>query len=341
MNNAWGRAVATVLLITTLMLTAGCGEREEVVTTNPKLDRLTVLMDWYANPDHAAIYGAKAAGSFKQQGLEVDLQVPSDPAAVIKQVEANRAAIGISYQSDLMSARDADARVAAVAALVPTPLNSIIALKTSKINEVKDLAGKTVGTSGAYTQAYLKTILEKHGVDAQSVKQVDVGFNLNPSLISGKVDATIGSYWNIEAVELRLKGRPVTVIPVDKAGSPPYDELILITNEKSLIDTDRANRIRRFVAALDAGEQFAKKNPARVVALMLRENKDLDRKIVAAQLKATLPALTRTAGKSYGYLDPQKWATYAGWMRDNGLLKKSPDVESAYSNELLPGTGPQ
>ena len=35
------------------------------------------------------------------------------------------------------------------------------------------------------------------------VKEVNVGFNLVPAMLSGKVAATLGGYWNYEALQLQ------------------------------------------------------------------------------------------------------------------------------------------
>lgn len=330
------------LLAAALALTAaGCGEKKETIPKEIEKQNMTVLLDWYANADHAAIYGARAGGNFDEQGLVVKLQVPSDPSAIIKQVAAERADVGISYPSEVLKAREEGAKVRVVAALVPTPLNSIMALKKSKINSIKDLKGKTVGTSGAYTQAYLQTILRKNEVDPGSVKQIDVGFNLQPSLLSRKVDATIGAYWNIEAVELREKNRPVNFFPVNEVGTPDFDELVIIAPEVAFKDRKKTEKIRRFLAALEEGEALAKSDSERVLAELLAANKDLDREIAGEQLKATLPALKRDNDKPWGFLEPQRWTDYANWLRDNELLERRPQTELAYTNELLPGTGPR
>ena len=74
------------------------------------------------------------------------------------------------------------------------------------MKSAQDLAGKRVGTSGIpYQSAYLKTILEKAGVDPGSVKETNVGFNLVPAMVSKKVDATLGAFWNYEGVAARAR----------------------------------------------------------------------------------------------------------------------------------------
>lgn len=42
---------------------------------------LTLVLDWYINPDHAPIMVAEQIGAFKAQGLDVRIIPPSDSRA--------------------------------------------------------------------------------------------------------------------------------------------------------------------------------------------------------------------------------------------------------------------
>lgn len=335
-------AVAAALLAFVFAL-FGCGEKDESTTGSElKKERLTLLLDWYPNADHAGVYTGLENGSFDRQGIALEPQVPSDPSAVIKQVAAGRADLGISYQNEVMEARDAGAKVKAIAALVNRPLNSLIWLKKSGVKSIKDLKGRKVGTSGAYGSTFLHVMLEKAGLKASDVTEVNLGYDQLPHLLAGKVDAIIGVYHNVEGVQLKLKNRPATIIPVDEGGAPTYNELVVIASENFLEDGGRAERFRRFLAGLRDGTNAAIDDP-KLAADSLAENyKDLakDRDMLEASLAATLPVLESATGKPYGWMDPLVWTDFGNYMRDQGLLKKAPDVAAAYSNDFLPGAGP-
>ena len=109
----------------------------------------------------------KANGDFQEAGLDVEIRQPPDPAAPIKQVAAGRVDLAISYEPEVLRARDQGLSVVSVAALVQKPLTSIISLPKAKIRKPADLEGKTVGTAGIdYQHAYLETILREAGVRA-------------------------------------------------------------------------------------------------------------------------------------------------------------------------------
>jgi len=325
------------LLGLALLALGGCGEKEDSLAPSGERE-LTLMLDYFPNADHAGIYAARAGGHFRQVGLDVKIRQPADPAAPIKQVAAGRADLAISYEPELLRARDKGLHVVAVGALVREPLTSIISLPRARIDRPADLKGKTVGTAGIdYQSAYLRSIALDAGLDPGAVKQRNVGFALSPALLTKKVDAVLGAFWNYEGVELRLKKRKPRIIRMDKAGIPSYDELILVANEDSL-ERD-GPRIRAFIGALARGTADLKRDPARGVKALLAANRDLDPRLQRESVKATLPFFLPAKGKPFGYQDPRKWEEFTAWMRDNELLERTADPRDAFTNDFLPGAG--
>lgn len=340
------RLLTLAALLAIFAIAVGCGEKDETVNEEEiKNNRVTLLLDWYPNANHAGIYQASEDGSFDKRALDVEVQVPSDAAAIIKQVEAGRADLGLTYASYVLTAREAGAKIKAIGAVVNRPLNSLIWLKKSGIKSVKDLRGKTVGVSGDGESNTLNTILKENGVPKSTVKQINVNMDLQPALVGGKVDATITGYWNVEGVQLKQAKRPATVIPVDEAGSPTYDELVIIAKEDNLKDTRRTEIYRRFLAGLEEGTKNAVSDPTAAYKSLARNYKDIqkDKDFYEASLKVTLPILAQTniGENPFGWQEPTTWATYGKWMKDNGELTASGvNYTDAITNELLPGAGP-
>ena len=135
---------------------------------------------------------------------------PPDPSAPLKLLRAGRADVAISYEPELLLARDQGADdLVAVGALVQKPLTSLMALSASEAcGRRRTCAASASGRPASRTsRAYLKTILDAAGVDPGSVKETNVGFNLVPAMLSGKVDATLGAFWNYEGVDLQRRGK--------------------------------------------------------------------------------------------------------------------------------------
>jgi len=328
-------AVAIALLLAAFG--AGCGEKEDVLEPGEPQE-LTLMLDYFPNADHAGIYTAEASGDFADAGLDVTIRQPPDPAAPIKQVAAGRVDLAISYQPEVLRARDQGLRVVSVGAVVRKPLASIISLPKAGVRSPADLAGKTVGTAGIdYQSAYLRTILTDAGVDPSSVTERNVGFNFVPALLTGRVDATLGAFWNYEGTQLRLDGRKPRIIRMEQAGVPTYDELVLVANESAL-ERD-GGKIRGFIAALSRGTRQLARNPDRGVQALLDANPDLDPKLQRAVVEVTLPLFLPARGRPFGWQAPGEWQAFTAWMRENRLLTEIPDAGGAFTNELLPGQG--
>ncbi len=333
------RAAALALAVCIATVAAGCGEKSES-TTAGEPQSFDLALDFYVNADHAGIYEALDRGYFRDAGLDVHPQVPSDPSAPIKEVAAGRVDLAISYEPEVLLAHDQGLPVKAVAAMVPTPLTSMIWLADSGIQDVKDLRGKTVATAGIpYQAAYLKAILEDAGLTASDVNVVDVQQGLLPAILSGRADAMLGGFLNVEGVDLALRGKDPTVIPVDKLGIPTYDELVLVANSDTL--DDHAQEIRLFIAALERGTQAAADDPAEATKAVLDAGKGLDPQFTAAEVKKTLPLLLPAdAHGPYGYMDPKQWDAFAHFFADNGVIQALPSADDVLTNDLLPGKIP-
>lgn len=333
-------AIAAVVALVALVLAlSACGEKSE--GTSGEAQSVSLTLDFYPNPDHAGIYMAQKLGYFEEAGLDVSIDSPSDPAAPLKLVAAGRSDLAISYEPEVALANDQGLDVVAIAALVNRPLTSLIWLKKSGIKGVGDLKGKTVATAGIpYQEAFLKTILARVSLSPADVKAVNVGFGLLPALVGGSAQAMLGGYSNVEGVDLRERGKEPVVTPVDQLGVPTYDELVLVANRKKL--EEDPEKFRLFIAALERGTDAAVAQPKAATKALLEANSGLEPKLTEAEMTATLPLLAaRTAGQPFGYMDPSEWSTFAGWMRDNELIKSLPTPGELLTNAYLLGEIPE
>lgn len=326
--------VPLAALAAVAFLGAGCGEKEELDAGEP--ERFDLALDFFVNPDHAGIYQALESGYFDDAGLDVRPRVPSDPSAPIKQVAAGQVDLAISYEPEVMLARDQGLDVAAVAALVHGPLTSLISLPEGGIGKPADLEGKTIVTAGIpYQTAYLETILRDAGVSPDDVDQVDVGLNLQAPLIAGRAQAMLGGFLNVEGVDLAERGLDPRVVPVDELGIPTYDELVLVVDAERLQEDPK--EIEVFIDALERGTEAASEDPAAATAALVAADDALDPKLTRAQVDETLPYLVPRKGQPFGYMDPARWETFAAFLADQGQIDTRPVITDVQTNELLPG----
>jgi len=332
------RAFASVLAVSAALALSACGAKQDVISTGATKP-FTVMLDFFPNADHAALYSAIAHGDFRAVGLDVQPQTPAEPADPLKLLAAGKVDMAISYEPELLLARDEGLKLVSIGALVQRPLTSIIALPGKHVRKVADLAGKTVGTAGIpYQAAELRTVLQSAGVNPASVKEVNVGFNLVPAMLSGKVAATLGGFWNYEAIQLQQMHKKPLTIPVDQAGVPSYNELVLVVREDEA--HTRGQDLRAFLQALTRGENEVRANPEAAAALVVKANPSLEPKLQLTSIEQTLPAALPGGGKPYGWQSPTAWAAFGSWMFSRKLLVHYPNAGlPPFTNEFLPGQG--
>lgn len=284
-------------------------------------DRLTVLLEWFVNPDHAPLVVAEELGFFEEVGLEVTLVPPTDPSIVPRAVASGQAEIGIHYQPNLYLDHAAGVPLIRFGTLVETPLNTLTVLADGPIRSIADLAGRRIGFSvSGFEDAILGRMLTEAGVDPSSVELVNVNFALTSSLIGGQVDATIGGFRNFELTQLRLAESEGRAFFPEEHGVPVYDELIFVTRPE-LADDDR---LARFLKAVEKGAIHLTNHPDEAWALFIRGYPDLDD---ALNRQAWIDTLPRFA-KRPAALDHGRYERFGAFLVESGLIDDAPEVDA-------------
>jgi putative hydroxymethylpyrimidine transport system substrate-binding protein len=333
-------SAAAILLLSLTLALAACGEKKDVLSpSSSNAQSFSLMLDWVPNADHVGIYQALAEGDFSQAGLDVHVQVPSDPATPLELLAAGKVDAAISYEPEVLLARDRGEPLVSIAAIVQKPLTSIVSIGSKHIVKPADLQGKRVGDAGIeYQHAYLRTILARAGIPESKVKEINVGANLVPAMLAGRVDATLGAYWNYEAIQLAQRGKKPNVIHMEQVGVPTYDELVVVVRRATI--ANQSDLVRRFVQALARGYESARRDPQTAVASLLRANPGLDPKLQTASVKATMPVFFPGAGEPWGWQYQNQWNAYGQWMLNHHLISNPEAVVNASTNELLAGQGP-
>lgn len=289
--------------------------------------KMTVLLDWFVNPDHAPLFVALEKGYFKDQGLDVEFIAPANPNDPPKLVGAGKADIAVSYQPQHHMHVDQGLPLVRIATLIATPLNSLVVLEDGDIKTIADLKGKTVGYSvGGFETLLLKVMLEKEGLSLEDVTLVNVNFSLSPSLLTGKVDAVLGAFRNFELNQMDIEKRPGRAFFVEEHGIPAYDELILVANKDRIDD----EKLRKFVTAVEAGVRFLVNHPNESWELFIKDDrKELDDELNRLAWRDTLPRFALRPGA----LDQRRYRQFAEFLQEQKMIEKTGDLTD-YAVEL-------
>ena len=291
-----------------------------------RAEPLTILLDWFINPDHGPLIVALEKGFFAEEGLEVRLVEPADPNDPPKLVAAGKVALAVTYQPQLHIHAAAELPLTRIGTLIATPLSTVLVLADGPVKSIADLKGRKVGFSvGGFEDAVLKAMLARHGLGLKDIELVNVNFSLSPALLSGQVDAVVGAYRNFELNQLAIEGRPGRAFYVEEEGVPPYDELILVANRARLDDP----RLRKALRAVERGVQYLVNHPVESWRLFAGHKKGLDDELNRRAWRDTLPRFALRPAA----LDRGRYQRFAAFLIEQGVIKATPPVES-YAVEL-------
>lgn len=318
-----------------------CGDDDNTPTptatagsSTGELTPVSIALDWYPWGNHTGLYLAEANGYFADEGLDVTIYVPGDPATGLQLVATGRDQFTISYQPDVMLARAEGLEVISVAALVQHPLNSIMTLQSSGIERPSQLAGRTVGIAGvASDEPLLRSMLEADGISLDDVELVTVGFDLMPALLGGTVDAVIGAYWVHESILADLQGNPVNIMRIEEWGVPDYYELLLVTSDAYASSNPEV--IEGFIRAITRGYADADADRTGAIDELVRVNPETERELELQGIELLAPLWTDDGDVPFGTQTEERWESYADWLRENDILTQDVPVDEAFTNEFV------
>ena len=177
-------------------------------------------------------------------------------------------------------------------------------------------------------------MLNFDGVEIDEVEMVNVGFDLVPALLGGRVDAVVGAYWTHESILIELEGHEVTVMRMEEWGVPDFYELVVVASEDTI--AERPDVVQRFVNALSRGFESAIENPQKSIDALLEAaeegtvNEELERQGVDL-----LAPLWTEGAPSFGWQESERWTTLSDWMKGRGLVNTDLDPNSAFTNEFV------
>lgn len=290
-------------------------------------DTLSVLLDWFINPNHAPLAVAEQMGAFSRRGLTVDLVQPADPTMPPRLVAAGHGDIAIGYQTTLYRQVLAGLPILRIGALQDRSLVSLCILKSSGMTTLAELKGKRIGyndVGGDVVLACINVMLHTVGLSLSDVSLLNIGTALTTSLLTHRVDA-VTIVRNFETFEIEEHGETPVCFDYEDFGVPPSDGFVFDVRR------DRADdpRFPRFLAAIKEATAYMKAKPADAWTLLLKAYPDLDDTLNKQAWTYTLPYFADDPAA----FDRQKYQEYADFLIAQKVISQSPPIAS-YARQL-------
>ncbi|WP_217548474.1 ABC transporter substrate-binding protein [Pantoea sp. GbtcB22] len=277
-------------------------------------EKVRLLLDWFINPNHAAIFAAQHSGAFKKEGLDVEMIAPADSASVPLLLAAGKVDLAVSYQPQLYTLVDKEVPVIRVGTLINQPLNTLTTV-SDDIHSLKDFAGKTIGYAVPGTEdVAIRNMLKAQGVDADSVKLINLNMDGTSALLTHKIDGAMTIFRNYELLDLKDKGAQPTVFKPEDYGVPAYDELIILANQKTAAQD---KRIPAFLRGLDAGVAWLRAHPQEAWQSFIEKYPELNTPLNHEAWQATLPYFAQHSAA----FDRARYQAFGEYMKGNGVIK--------------------
>lgn len=315
-----------LITLITMTLLIGCNSKED-----KSLKEVSIILDWYPNAVHSFIYTAIEKGYFEDEGIKLNIIYPSSPNDSLTLPAAKKADIGISYLNSVVIARtNENIPIKSFGAILQRSVNTVISLKEKNITSPKDFEGKIAGSSGGVlSEAYLKSMMVSEKIDPNSLKILDVGFELLTAMITNQVDFTIGNMVNHEVPVIKERGIDINYFLIDNFGVPQAYELILVANDELLIKN--SDTYKKVLNAMQKGFEDVKNNPQESLKLLMSKQAvdqfPLSENVERQSLEILLPIM-ETSQNKFLTQENKIWENNINWLYENGIITKKLPAEN-------------
>ena len=300
----------------------------------PPLKQLTLMLDWYLSPQHAALIVAKERALFAAQGLEIELLTPADPSIAIKLLAAGEVDLALTRQPLLHLHAHDGAPITRIATLIETPLNAVIVAGEAPAPAA--VADALADLHYGYSTREGRDVLVEQLLP-RSVRQVDdfvapesVHFDAADALRSSRVDAVADGFFHTLPQQLASDGIVPHTVRYSDIDIPRHDGLILLANSDSV--ARQATTWSRVLIALEEASNWMIEHPEEAWTLLVTTHPVLDNPIN----QEAWDDLLRRVALSPAALDERRYAAFESYLQSAGVTENSiPVTRLAVNPHLL------
>jgi NitT/TauT family transport system substrate-binding protein len=296
--------------------------------------KLTVQLDWVAEPEHGGIYQAQAHGYFAAEGLDVTITPGGPNAFVTQKVATNQAQLGQGDSTDILQKIAVGLPLLSVAAVFQDDPSGLLVNPTSSVRRFEDLNGKTIIARPEWT--FLAFLKKKYGVTVNVIPQ-----SFSVAAFLGDKEAIQQGYFIAEPYHIvKAGGAKPRFLSTWDAGFRAY--AVLFTNRK--FAREHPSELRAFMRAYVKGwNDYLTGDPTAAHAAMKKANSALTDEFAMASRQLILDEKLVTGRDAdggpanIGRLSTSRFATQISQLEDLAVLPKGKVTPAqAMTTEFLP-----
>jgi len=296
--------------------------------------KLTVQLDWVAEPEHGGIYQAAARGYFAAEGLDVTITPGGPNAFVTQKVATNQAQLGQGDSTDILQKVATGLPLLSVAAVFQDDPSGLLVNPTSSVRRFEELNGKTIIARPEWT--FLAFLKKKYGVTVNVIPQ-----SFSVAAFLGDKEAIQQGYFIAEPYHIvKAGGAKPRFLSTWDAGFRAY--AVLFTNRK--FAREHPAELRAFMRAYIKGwNDYLTGDPTAAHAAMKKSNSALTDEFALASRQLILDEKLVTGRDAdggpanIGRLTTARFATQISQLEDLAVLPKGKVTPpEAMTTEFLP-----
>jgi NitT/TauT family transport system substrate-binding protein len=311
---------------------AGTAFAASTASTQAKLKKVSLRLDWLYGAEHAPYFVAQQLGYFKDAGLDVKIKEGSGSTVSAKLVGNGSETFGVCSAGTVLASVAQGLPIESVAALFQTVPSGIVSPASHKITKLTQLYGKTLVVDPASDDgnAYAAVAALNH-IDRSKIHEVSVTGDASAELAAGKVDAIVGWTFN-EALETTLKGVPTYTLKFDRLGLHVPGSTIIANT--SMIKSD-PQTVKAFVGAVIRGWEYTIAHPSQALAILFKAQPKLDRTYNTKKLPLVLVQVKPPAGEKVGQGITSHWQQLEGIYAKAKIIKGSIPLSKVFTNQFV------
>jgi len=296
--------------------------------------KLTVQLDWVAEPEHGGFYQAQAKGYFAAENLDVTI-IPGGPNAfVLPKIATGQAHIGQADSTNTLLQQAEGLPLVQFAAVFQDDPSGLLVNADSAVRDFPDLNGKTLIARPEW--AFLPFLKKTYGITFNVVPQ-----NFSVAAFLGNKEAIQQGYYIAEPYHIvAAGGKEPRFLSTWDAGFRAY--AVLVTSRK--FAATHPEQLRAFLRAYIRGwRDYIEGDPAPAHAAMKAANDTNTDAFLTASRQLLIDGRLVTGRDAdggvhqIGRLSRERYATQIRQLEELGILPKGKvSVEKAMTTEFLP-----
>lgn len=292
------------------------------------------------NSGYTTTVVSQAEGYFKDEGLDVKVQLFPSGTQVAQQVVGGGADIGMITAEPVAIGHAKKLGMVFFASYYPKWISNLQVPAGSDVHSLADLEGKRIGVTTIQSSGgtFARTAMQLNGLDPQKAKFVPIGAGAQQlnAIKTGKVDVL--ALWDTQYAIIENSGVKLTPLPVPQTDSIWGGGFAVM---QKTVD-GKKDVLERFGRAIAKGFVFTQANPEAAIHDLWKlhpetRGPDPEAEAMTAQVNVLK---VRLAGQgieedSWGRIDKTAAQDMVDFMASAGLIDKSFPATDIYTTDLL------